>query len=87
MAEVFITCAITGAGDTVGKSDKVPFTPEAIANDVIAAAQAGACATAGPGRRTRSPAAIDELGCDTWPLPALQYTPAPGTPELHLQHG
>lgn len=42
MAEVFITCAITGAGDTVGKSDKVPFTPEAIANDVIAAAQAGA---------------------------------------------
>lgn len=42
MAEVFITCAITGAGDTVGKSDKVPFTPEAIANDVIAAARAGA---------------------------------------------
>ena len=42
MTEVFITCAVTGAGDTVGKSDKVPFTPEAIANDVIAAAQAGA---------------------------------------------
>ena len=42
MPDVFITCAITGAGDTVGKSDKVPFTPEAIANDAIAAAQAGA---------------------------------------------
>ena len=42
MPEVFITCAVTGAGDTVGKSDKVPFTPEAIASDVIAAANAGA---------------------------------------------
>ena len=42
MPEVFITCAVTGAGDTVGKSDKVPFTPEAIASDVIAAAGAGA---------------------------------------------
>ena len=36
MPDVFITCAITGAGDTVGKSDKVPFTPEAIANDARA---------------------------------------------------
>ena len=42
MTEVFITCAVTGAGDTVGKSDQVPFTPAAIALDVIAAAQAGA---------------------------------------------
>lgn len=42
MPEVFITCAVTGAGDTVGKSNKVPFTPEAIAHDVIAAAEAGA---------------------------------------------
>jgi len=33
---------VTGAGDTVGKSDKVPFTPEAIANEAIAAAEAGA---------------------------------------------
>ena len=45
MPEVFITCAVTGAGDTVGKSDKVPFTPEAIAQDVIAAAEAGAAIT------------------------------------------
>jgi uncharacterized protein (DUF849 family) len=42
MTSSFITCAVTGSGDTVGKSDKVPFTPEAIANDCIAAARAGA---------------------------------------------
>lgn len=42
MSSVFITCAVTGSGDTVGKSDRVPFTPEAIANDCIAAAKAGA---------------------------------------------
>ncbi|MDH3679362.1 MAG: 3-keto-5-aminohexanoate cleavage protein [Acidimicrobiia bacterium] len=39
---VFITCAITGAGDTVGKSDKVPVTPAAIAASSIEAAKAGA---------------------------------------------
>lgn len=42
MSSVFITCAVTGSGDTVGKSDKVPFTPEQIADDCIEAAQAGA---------------------------------------------
>ena len=42
MSSVFITCAVTGSGDTVGKSDKVPYTPEAIAADCIAAAKAGA---------------------------------------------
>jgi len=42
MSSVFITCAVTGSGDTVGKSDKVPFTPEQIADDCIAAARAGA---------------------------------------------
>src|SRR5262249_19487067 len=40
--EVFITCAITGAGDTVGKSDKVPVTPAQIAASAIEAAKAGA---------------------------------------------
>ena len=39
---VFITCAVTGSGDTVGKSDKVPVTPDQIAADCIAAAEAGA---------------------------------------------
>jgi uncharacterized protein (DUF849 family) len=42
MSSVFVTCAVTGSGDTVGKSDKVPFTPAAIAGDCIAAAEAGA---------------------------------------------
>lgn len=39
---VFITCAVTGGGDTVGKSDRVPVTPEEIAASAIEAAQAGA---------------------------------------------
>lgn len=40
--EVFITCAVTGSGDTTSKSHLVPITPEQIANDAIAAAKAGA---------------------------------------------
>jgi len=40
--DVFITCAVTGAGDTTGKSDKVPVTPEQIAASAIDAAKAGA---------------------------------------------
>jgi uncharacterized protein (DUF849 family) len=43
--EVFITCAITGAGDTVAKSPHVPVTPEQIANSAIDAAKAGAAVT------------------------------------------
>jgi uncharacterized protein (DUF849 family) len=38
----FITCAVTGSGDSTGVSDKVPVTPEQIANSAIEAAQAGA---------------------------------------------
>ena len=40
--EVFITCAVTGAGDTTGRSDKVPVTPRQIADACIEAAAAGA---------------------------------------------
>jgi uncharacterized protein (DUF849 family) len=39
---VMITCALTGAGDTVGRSEHVPVTPEQIADAGIAAARAGA---------------------------------------------
>jgi uncharacterized protein (DUF849 family) len=39
---VFITCAVTGSGDTAGKSEHVPVTPEQIANSAIDAAKAGA---------------------------------------------
>ena len=41
-SEVFVTCAVTGAGDTTGASDHVPVTPEQIAAAAIEAARAGA---------------------------------------------
>lgn len=40
--DVFITCAVTGSGDTVAKHPGVPVTPEQIANAAIEAARAGA---------------------------------------------
>src|SRR6202043_4130438 len=40
--EVFVTCAVTGAGDTVDRSEHVPVTPEQIAEAAIDAARAGA---------------------------------------------
>ena len=40
--DVFITCAITGAGDTTAKSPLVPVTPVEIAASAIDAAKAGA---------------------------------------------
>ena len=40
--DVFITCAITGSGSTVGKSPHVPVTPEQIATSALDAARAGA---------------------------------------------
>lgn len=39
---VIVTCALTGAGDTAGKSEHVPVTPEEIADSAISAARAGA---------------------------------------------
>lgn len=42
MPSVFITCAVTGGGDTVHKSPHVPVTPEQIADAAIEAAKAGA---------------------------------------------
>lgn len=40
--EVFVTCAVTGAGDTAGRSAHVPVDPEQIADSAIEAARAGA---------------------------------------------
>jgi 3-dehydrocarnitine:acetyl-CoA trimethylamine transferase len=40
--EAFITCAVTGAGDTATRSPHVPVTPEQIAQSAVEAAQAGA---------------------------------------------
>jgi 3-dehydrocarnitine:acetyl-CoA trimethylamine transferase len=60
--EVFITCAVTGAGDTTRASDRVPVSPDAIAGEAIAAARAGAAVVhihvrdAETGRGARDPA-------------------------------
>jgi uncharacterized protein (DUF849 family) len=40
--EVIVSCAVTGAGDTVGKHPALPVTPEQIAGAAIEAAKAGA---------------------------------------------
>ncbi len=40
--EAFITCAVTGAGATTDRSDRVPVSPEQIADAAIEAARAGA---------------------------------------------
>ena len=65
--EVFITCAVTGSGDTVAKSDKVPVTPKDIAAAALEAASAGAavvhCHVRDPatGEAARDPALYREL--------------------------
>ena len=41
-SEVVITCAVTGAGDTVGRHPDIPVTPQQIAESAIDAAKAGA---------------------------------------------
>ena len=40
--EVIVTCAVTGAGDTVGRHPAIPVTPKQIADSAIEAAKAGA---------------------------------------------
>jgi len=40
--DVIVTCAVTGAGDTVGKHPAIPVTPQQIADAAIEAARAGA---------------------------------------------
>jgi uncharacterized protein (DUF849 family) len=40
--DVFVTCAVTGVGDTVARSELVPVTPDQIARAAIEAATAGA---------------------------------------------
>lgn len=40
--KVFVTCALSGAGDTVNKNPNVPITPEQIAEQAIEVAKAGA---------------------------------------------
>jgi uncharacterized protein (DUF849 family) len=40
--EVIISCAVTGAGDTIGKHPAIPVTPRQIADSALEAARAGA---------------------------------------------
>ncbi len=40
--EVILTCAVTGAGDTVGKHPAIPVTPKQIAEAAVEAAREGA---------------------------------------------
>jgi uncharacterized protein (DUF849 family) len=40
--DVIISCAVTGSGDTAGRSEHVPVTPEQIAASALDAASAGA---------------------------------------------
>ena len=72
--DVFITCAVTGSGETADKSDKVPVTPEEIANSDIDAARAGAaivhCHVRDP--KTGKPSR------DLVPLPGEEKVPANG---------
>jgi len=66
-SEVVITCAVTGAGDTVGRHPGVPVTPAQIAAAAIEAAKAGAaiahCHVRDPatGKGARDPALFREV--------------------------
>ncbi len=65
--EVFITCAVTGAADTVGRHPNIPVTPAEIADAAIEAAKAGAaiahCHVRDPktGQGSRDPALYQEV--------------------------
>ena len=65
--DVVLTCAVTGAGDTTGKSPHVPVTPQQIAEAAIEAARAGASAAhihardPATGQGSRDPALFREI--------------------------
>jgi uncharacterized protein (DUF849 family) len=65
--EVFITCAVTGGGDTAGRNPNVPVTPLQIADDALAAHAAGAAIVhlhvrdPRTGQGSRDPALFREL--------------------------
>jgi uncharacterized protein (DUF849 family) len=67
ISEAFITCAVTGAGDTVGRSEHVPVTPSQIAESALDAARAGAAVVhihvrdPATGRGARDPALFREV--------------------------
>lgn len=64
---VVVTCAVTGAGDTISKSAHVPITPVQIADSAIEAAKAGASVVhvhvrdPGTGKGSRDPKLFREV--------------------------
>src|SRR5271156_1010697 len=64
--EVIISCAVTGAGDTVGRHPAIPVTPREIADSAVEAALAGAAIVhlhvrdPGTGKAARDPALYRE---------------------------
>jgi uncharacterized protein (DUF849 family) len=64
---VFITCAVTGSGDSIGKSPHVPVTPEQIADSALEAHAAGAAIVhlhvrdPASGRASRDPALFRDV--------------------------
>ena len=63
--KVIITCAVTGAGDTVGKHPAIPVTPEQIASSCLDAAKAGAAESFGGSRNATSPASVSSASSAT----------------------
>ena len=65
--DVIISCAVTGSGDTTGRSEHVPVTPEQIAVSALDAASAGAAIVhchvrdLGSGKGTRTVALYQEV--------------------------
>ena len=65
--DVIITCAVTGAGDTVGRHPAIPVTPAQIADAALEAAEAGAAIThihvrdPATGKAARKPALYREV--------------------------
>src|SRR5690242_3247577 len=65
--KVIITCAVTGAGDTVDKHPAIPVTPKQIADAAIEAARAGAAVAhihvrdPETGKASRNPALYREV--------------------------
>ncbi len=65
--EAFITCALTGAGDTVGRSELVPVTPQQVADSALEAAASGAAVVhihvrdPGTGKGSRDPNLFREV--------------------------
>lgn len=63
----FITCAVTGSGNTVGKHPAIPITPEEIAEAAVEAAKAGAAVVhihvrePGSGKPSRDPKLFKEV--------------------------